>query len=92
MKDKIKIAVAAPEIKLCDPAYNATVCIESAKKANECGADVIVFPELTLTVMVKTLVFSSQIAISTTLSPSRIVIALTPRAVLPIGRTLSSLN
>ncbi len=48
MKNKIKIAVSAPEIKLCNPSYNVGLCIEAAREANASGADVIVFPELTL--------------------------------------------
>ena len=49
MKRGLKIAVASPKIKLCDPEYNAKLCIECAREANSLGADVIVFPELTLT-------------------------------------------
>lgn len=49
MKNKVKIAVAAPEIRLCDPMYNAKICIDMAKKADSAGADIILFPELTLT-------------------------------------------
>ena len=48
MKNKIKIAVSSPEIKLCTPEYNARVCAEAARAADASGADVIVFPELTL--------------------------------------------
>jgi len=49
MKNKIKIAAASPEIKLCNPEYNARVCADCARLADEAGADIIVFPELTLT-------------------------------------------
>ncbi len=49
MKKRLKIAVASPKIKLCDPEYNAKLCIECAREANSLGADVIVFPELVLT-------------------------------------------
>lgn len=49
MKIKIKIAVAAPKIRLCEPEYNADVCVECAKEADASGADIIVFPELALT-------------------------------------------
>ena len=49
MKNKVKIALAAPKIKLCDPMHNAKLCIQLAKEADGCGADIIVFPELTLT-------------------------------------------
>jgi len=49
MKNKVKIAIAAPEIRLCDPGYNVGMCIEAAKEADKCGSDIIVFPELALT-------------------------------------------
>ncbi len=49
MKNKIKIASASPEIKLCNPEYNARVCAECARLADGEGADIIVFPELVLT-------------------------------------------
>lgn len=49
MKNRIKIAAASPEIKLCNPEYNARVCAECARLAEDNGADIIVFPELTLT-------------------------------------------
>ena len=48
MKKRMKIAVASPRIKLCDPEYNAKICAACAKEADSQGADVIVFPELTL--------------------------------------------
>ena len=48
MKNKIKMALASPEIKLCDPLYNASLCAEAAKSACALGADVIAFPELSL--------------------------------------------
>lgn len=49
MTNRIKIAAASPEIKLCNPEYNARVCAECARLADAEGADVIVFPELNLT-------------------------------------------
>ncbi len=49
MKTKIKIALATPKIKLCDPMYNAKICESLAKEADACGADIILFPELTIT-------------------------------------------
>ena len=49
MEKKIKIALGAPTIRLADCVYNAKICIEEAKRAEERGADVLVFPELTLT-------------------------------------------
>ena len=49
MKKRLKIAVASPKIRLCDPEYNAKICAECAREADASGADVIVFPELTLT-------------------------------------------
>ena len=48
MKSKIKIAVASPTIKLCNPEYNAIACIDTAKTADDAGADIVVFPELVL--------------------------------------------
>ncbi len=49
MKSTAKIAIASPKIKLCNPEYNADLCIECTKTAEGVGADIIVFPELTLT-------------------------------------------
>ncbi len=48
MNNTIKIALASPKIRLCDPEYNAKICAECAKEADARGADIIVFPELTL--------------------------------------------
>ncbi len=48
MKNTVKIALAAPKISLCDPEYNARICAECAREADAAGADIIVFPELTL--------------------------------------------
>ena len=46
----IKIAAAAPEIRLADAAYNAEILAQTARNAYENdGARVIVFPELCLT-------------------------------------------
>ncbi|MBQ5793354.1 MAG: NAD(+) synthase, partial [Clostridia bacterium] len=46
----IKIAAAAPEIRLADAAYNAEILAQTARNAYEIdGARVIVFPELCLT-------------------------------------------
>ena len=49
MKSTAKIAIASPKIKLCIPDHNADVCISLARQADAAGADIIVFPELTLT-------------------------------------------
>lgn len=49
MKKTAKIAVASPKIKLCNPSYNANICANLAALADKEGADIIVFPELTLT-------------------------------------------
>jgi len=49
MKSTAKIAIASPKIKLCCPRENAKICIQAAIEAEKCGADIIVFPELTLT-------------------------------------------
>ena len=44
----IKVAAATPRIRIADPAYNTDRLIELAQKANDCGARVLVFPELCL--------------------------------------------
>ena len=49
MKKTLKVALATPRIKLCDPEYNADLFAEAARKATLDGADVVVFPELALT-------------------------------------------
>ena len=49
MKNKVKIALASPKIRLCDPNYNVKKCIEAAVAADRAGADIILFPELSLT-------------------------------------------
>ena len=49
MKTKTKIALATPKIRLCDPSYNVDLCIALAKEAEAAGADIILFPELTVT-------------------------------------------
>ena len=49
MKKQPKIAVSSQRIRLCDPEYNAAVCVSEAEKACANCADLIVFPELTLT-------------------------------------------
>ena len=49
MKTKTKIALATPKIRLCDPSYNVDLCIALAKEAETAGADIILFPELTVT-------------------------------------------
>ena len=49
MKDGfLKIALAAPKIRVADPKYNASLCVDSAKEACKNGAKVLLFPELTL--------------------------------------------
>lgn len=45
----VKVAACAPEVKVCDCGYNAENIIDSAKKAYENGARVILFPELSVT-------------------------------------------
>ena len=50
MKDGfIKVAAASPKIKVADAGYNASVIIETMKKANELGVKLLVLPELCLT-------------------------------------------
>ena len=52
MKDGfLKIALAAPIIRVADPCYNLELCASEAKKAFSEGARVILFPELTLSSM-----------------------------------------
>ena len=43
----VKVGAVSPRIRLCDVAYNVDECIAEAKRANELGARVLVFPELT---------------------------------------------
>ncbi len=45
----IKVCAASPRIRVADTAYNSNECIKLANEANELGAKLIVFPELTLT-------------------------------------------
>ena len=45
----IKVAAVTPKIKVADPEYNASVCIEEIKKAAAKGCHIIVLPELVLT-------------------------------------------
>lgn len=50
MKDGfIKVAAATPNVRVADTKFNASACISLAKKANEDGVKVLVFPELALT-------------------------------------------
>ncbi len=50
MKDSIiKIALAAPKIRVADTEANGKAAAELAKRAAESGAKAVVFPELTLT-------------------------------------------
>ncbi len=48
-EDRIRLAVASPKIRLCDPESNARTLVEAAELAAGEGADIIVFPELALT-------------------------------------------
>ena len=45
----IKVAAAAPVIKVADADFNAEKVIDCIKKADEKGIKLLVFPELTLT-------------------------------------------
>ena len=45
----IKVAAAAPVIKVCDCDYNADKVIECIEKAEQLGVKVLAFPALTLT-------------------------------------------
>ena len=50
MKDGfLKVAAAAPMLRVADPMYNAEQIIEVMKKADKEGVKVLVFPELSLT-------------------------------------------
>ncbi len=50
MKDGfIKIALAAPKIRVADPEYNVELCIEAVRSAAEGGAKIVLFPELVIT-------------------------------------------
>lgn len=50
MKDGfLKVAAAAPEIRVADPAYNAERVIEKIREAEALGVKALVFPELCLT-------------------------------------------
>ena len=45
----VKVAAAAPMIRVCDCDYNADRVIETMQKAVSLGVKVLAFPELTLT-------------------------------------------
>lgn len=45
----IKIAAAVPQIKVADPTFNAAEALSLIRQAENCGADILVFPELSLT-------------------------------------------
>ena len=45
----LKIALAAPKIRVADPEYNIDLCITAAKSAAKDGAKVVLFPELVIT-------------------------------------------
>ena len=45
----VKVASATPVIRVADPGYNAQVICTQAKEAAECGAKIVVFPELCIT-------------------------------------------
>ena len=50
MKDGfVKVAAAAPVIRVADCDYNAARVIDAIENANMAGVKVLVFPELTLT-------------------------------------------
>ena len=44
-----KVAAAMPSIRVADPSYNAQRMVELFRKADEAGASLVVFPELSLT-------------------------------------------
>lgn len=45
----IKVAAAAPEIKVADPLYNAEKMIDAMRQCDESGVKLLVFPALSLT-------------------------------------------
>ena len=45
----IKVAAVTPELRVADPAYNATAIVGAIRTCRESGAKLIVFPELALT-------------------------------------------
>ena len=45
----IKVAAAAPEIRVADPMFNADAVIRAMDEHARLGVKVLVFPELTLT-------------------------------------------
>ena len=45
----VRVATAAPEIRVADPMYNAGQLIAAAKRAAEAGVQILVLPELMLT-------------------------------------------
>ncbi len=42
----LRVAVAAPSVRVADPAFNVARTIEMARDADSCGASLILFPEL----------------------------------------------
>jgi NAD+ synthase (glutamine-hydrolysing) len=42
----VRVAVAAPSVRVADPAFNVAHTIEMARDADACGASLILFPEL----------------------------------------------
>lgn len=47
--NSVRIALSSPIIRLCDTEYNVKLHIDAAKEAAEAGADILAFPELSLT-------------------------------------------
>jgi NAD+ synthase (glutamine-hydrolysing) len=43
-----RMAVATPRVRLADPAFNVARTLEMARQADECGATIVLFPELGL--------------------------------------------
>lgn len=65
MEKKIKIALASPKIRLCDTYFNGELLIKEAKAAADKGANIICFPELSLTgATAKDLFFQEALASS----------------------------
>src|SRR3990167_7921536 len=64
----IKVAAAAPPLRVADTEYNAEKIIEFAKKAEAGGAKIIVFPELSTTGYTSADLFSQRTLLENNLS------------------------
>ncbi|MBE7048625.1 MAG: NAD(+) synthase [Ruminococcaceae bacterium] len=74
----IKIATAVPQVQVANTEFNAKECLALVKEAESQGADIILFPELSLTAyscadlfLQKTLLEGSEQALSTLLTETK---------------------